>query len=177
MALVTRGFSEEKKLSIHLNGDGSRAKILLYIIGRGKNEFPFETVAEHEGRETESDIIVRNIVFDESIVDYKGNLVIKQGACKTRSFVAHHSLLLSKNAKVHSLPSLEIEADDVKAGHKATSGNIEEESLFYLMSRGFSRKEAEKILIEAFLMEDLVKIADAGLQLLIAKNIRRALSF
>lgn len=174
--LATNGFSDKKNISIHLKGDESKAKILLLIIGRSHDTFVFETVAEHEGRGTEAEVIVRNILMDKAVVDYTGNLVIKPSAQKTKSFVAHHSLLLSKDAKVHSLPSLEIEADDVKAGHAATSGNMEEESLFYLMSRGLSRNEAEKILIEAFFMEELAKTSDEKLRLRIEKNIRNILS-
>lgn len=174
--LAMNGFSDTQKISIHLNGDESKAKILVLIIGRSHDTFIFETVAEHEGRGTEAEIIVRNILMDKAVVDYKGNVVIKPGAQKTKSFVAHHSLLLSKEAKVHSLPSLEIEENDVKAGHAATSGNMEEESLFYLMSRGLSRNEAEKMLIEAFFMADLAKTSNEKLRLLITKNIRKTLS-
>jgi Fe-S cluster assembly protein SufD len=77
--------------------------------------------------------------------------VIEKNAQQTKSFLRENVLLLSPNAKAEAIPNLEIEANDVKCSHAATISNISDEEVFYLMSRGISRKEAEELIVEGFL--------------------------
>ena len=115
-------------------------------------------------------------MFDQSEVDYKGNITIKPKANLTNAYLAHHTLMLSKNAKTHTIPSLEIQADDVKAGHAATIGNVDEDLIFYLESRGLDKKSAQNLLIKSFMENDIKKIPDKKIQTILKKEIKKLLT-
>ncbi len=118
------------------------------------------------------DFLIRGAMFDESKVDYTGCVKIKPEAEKSEAHISHHSLIMSKLAKVHSLPSMEIETDNAKASHEATMGKPGAETLFYLSTRGVNKKEAERLLIKSFLETDLKNITNQG----IGKEIKTEIS-
>ena len=84
---------------------------------------------------------------------FQGKVIVSQDAQKTDAFQFNQNLLLSENADVNSKPELEIYADDVKCSHGSTTGDLDEEMLFYLRSRGLNKQQAKKILIEGFINE------------------------
>ena len=83
--------------------------------------------------------------------------------------------MLSKDAKAKTIPSLEIKANDVKAGHSATIGKVDKDLLFYLQSRGINKKLGEKLLIRGFLEADLQKIHDEKTRLKVAQELEKSL--
>lgn len=176
VVFITQGWKGKKTLSFHFDGKNSIVKCFIFIVGRGRAKFAFETLSKHKAPQTKACYYVRNVLFDESMVDYRGNLIIQRDAQMTDAYLAHHSLMMSKDAKTYTIPSLEIEADDVKAGHAATVGNVDEELLFYLTSRGIEKRVARELLIKGFMQADFDKIPSEKLRLLVSKKIEEALS-
>lgn len=115
-----------------------------------------------------SSIHIKAVLFDNAQLNFRGNLAIKKGAIKTNTYLKIDVLLLSKNAKAIATPSLEIQENDVKAGHGATIGTIDQDQFFYLQSRGFDKAHAEKIIAEGFVHEvkDLFQSIDVPTDLL-----------
>ena len=105
----------------------------------------------HKAENTRANIHIRGVVKDEAEAKISGRLKIFKGAQKTNSFLTEKVLILSDKARAEVVPDLEIEADDVKASHAATVGKIDEEQVFYLMSRGLKKQQAEDIIVEGFL--------------------------
>ena len=96
---------------------------------------------------------VKNVLSSDGKGVYQGKIYVKDIAQKTNAYQLSKALLLSDNSEFNSKPELEIYADDVKCSHGATSGSVDEDSIYYLMTRGLSRKESIKLLIDGFLNE------------------------
>ena len=96
---------------------------------------------------------VENVLSADGKGVYQGKIYVKDIAQKTNAYQLSKALLLSDNSEFNSKPELEIYADDVKCSHGATSGSVDEDSIYYLMTRGLSRKESIKLLIDGFLNE------------------------
>ena len=175
IALLQKGWEETQVLNFHCDGQNSKINFIAFILAKDSETFPFETISNHTVPNTNGYYTVRGAMFDKSQVNYRGQLNIRPKAQITDSYLAHHTLMLSEDAKVNTIPSLEIEADDVKAGHAATIGKVDEDMLFYLTSRGISKKEAEQLLIQGFIEVDLKKIPDEEIQKILATEIENSL--
>lgn len=175
IALLQKGWEEKQTLNFYCDGQNSSITFLAFILAKNSEQFPFETISNHTVPHTNAYYYVRGAMFDKSQVNYRGQLNIRPKAQITDSYLAHHSLMLSKDAKVVTIPCLEIEADDVKAGHAATLGKVDEDMLFYLNTRGIDKNEAQHMLIQGFMEADLKKIPNEEIQQLLAKEIANAL--
>lgn len=164
IAFLTEGSENIAKIKINFLGAGAELLFLVFIIGTSKNKFLFETESLHTVPGTKAKYLVKCAMFDESFADYKGNLVIAKSAPMTEVYLGHHTLLLSPLAHAKTLPALEIEADEVKAGHAASLGKVDEELIFYCMTRGISPKEAERMLVDGFFADELALIEDKKLR-------------
>jgi len=111
------------------------------------------TLMQHRYPGSKSNQHIKGILKNESSGVFQGKVIVSQDAQKTDAFQFNQNLLLSKNTKVNAKPELEIYADDVKCSHGATTGELDEEKLFYLRTRGLNKEEATKILIEGFINE------------------------
>lgn len=176
VALLQEGWEEKQTLNFHCDGENSEVNFVALILAKGEQNFPFETISNHSVPHTNAYYTIRAAMFDKSRVDYRGQLNIRKKAQLTDSYLAHHSLMLSKNAKVTTIPCLEIEADDVKAGHAATIGKVDEDMLFYLATRGIGKEEAQHMLIQGFMEADLKKIPDEKIQQQLVKEIEECLT-
>lgn len=107
---------------------------------------------------------VKGVLFDKSRSNYLGKIVIEKGAQKTNTSLEDNILSIGEKTRNHAQPILEIKADDVKASHGATTGRIDEEQIYYLMTRGLSREEAQGVIIGGFLEALLVKIKDTKIR-------------
>lgn len=172
---LDKGWREKRNLTFEFKEENATLHFLAIMIGKNKEKFQFETISLHKNRNTRAYYTVRSALFDESEVDYTGNLKIEKKSHSTDCYLAHHTMMLSKNAKTHSTPCLEIETDDVKAGHAATIGNIDEELAFYLESRGLNKKMAKTLLIKNFLESEIKKIPDEKIQKKLIKKIEESL--
>lgn len=162
--IATDGFQEPAKVTFELKGAGAELKFLGFIVGKKEKIFPFETVSLHRAPNTKAHYNVKAVMFDHSQVDYKGNIIIEKSAQMTDSYLSHHTLLMSEHARAKSIPALEILADDVKAGHSASIGKVDEEMMFYLKSRGIEDNEAEQMLVNGFFESQLATIMDENLR-------------
>lgn len=119
-------------------------------LGSGKNHIDNYTSIRHEEGQTESRQIYKGLLKDKSQAVFTGHLFIEEDAQKSDASQLNQNLLLSDHAQVNTRPQLEVLADDVKAAHGATIGAIQEEALFYLMSRGFTESQAKETLSKAY---------------------------
>ncbi len=159
MRRVQVGKDEKKQMVIEksgeyvveLVGEGAHVDVLGVLVARGSQEIAVDVAVHHKVQNTSADTFIRAVAYDSSKVKLSGLIKIDKGAQKTNAFLKENVLLMSKKAQADAIPNLEIEADDVKASHAATVGKIDEEQLFYLMSRGLSKKKAESMIVSGFL--------------------------
>jgi Fe-S cluster assembly protein SufD len=126
-----------------------------------------KTDVNHIHENCKSSQLVKSVLFDESSGTFQGKIFVDQNAQKTNGYQLSKALILSEKSEFNSKPELEIYADDVKCSHGSTSGNIDENSLFYLMSRGISRDDANKMIIKGFLNEAIETITESNVKSLI----------
>ncbi len=176
IAMLKKGWNKPIKIVFDFNGENATLNFIAFIIGTKQEKFSFETISNHNVPRTNAHFSIRAVMFDQSEVDYKGNITIKPKANLTNAYLAHHTLMLSKDAKTHTVPSLEIQADDVKAGHAATIGNVDEDLIFYLESRGLDKKSAQNLLIKSFMENDIKQIPDKKNQKILIKEIENSLT-
>ncbi|MGD8190883.1 Fe-S cluster assembly protein SufD [Brevibacillus ginsengisoli] len=141
-----------------LKGNGSTADTKTVTIGTGSQRQNLTSSVQHIGTHSESSMLSRAVMTDESVAILNGITKIEKGAEKANGEQAENILMLSEKARGDANPILLIDEDDVKAGHAASVGRVSEESLYYLMSRGIARKEAERLIILGFLNPVVVAI-------------------
>jgi len=128
-----------------------------------------KTNVNHRHEHCKSSQLVKSVLLDKSNGTYQGKIYVNQDAQKTNGYQLSKALVLSENSAFNSKPELEIYADDVKCSHGSTTGNIDQNSIFYLMSRGLSKEQAKKMLVEGFLNETIETITEPNIQSLISK--------
>lgn len=165
VVILKKGWRGGKKLRFYFEGEGGEVNFVAVILAKGEEKFLFETESIHNFSNTKANFSVRCAMFDKAKVDYRGAIKVKPGTKMTDAYLSHHSLMLSEDAVVKTLPAMDVETDNVKAGHAVTVGKVDPETLFYLNTRGMSKKESEKILIKSFLETDLKKISDGKFNL------------
>ena len=121
-------------------------------------------VADHVARACTSREMFKTVLDGEARGVFQGKIIVRPDAQKTDAKMATHAVLLSDTSEADNKPELEIFADDVQCGHGATSGDLDEDLLFYLKARGIPAKEAESLLIQAFVGEAVEGIEHAGLR-------------
>ncbi len=145
---------------------GERASTTLYgfVFGHDRQHIDQHTLQDHQAPHTSSDLQYRAALQDESRMVYTGLIRIAQQAKQTDAYQANHNLLLSERARVETIPMLEILADDVQCKHGASTGPIDEEQAFYLMSRGIPRAAAERLIVMGFVEPIIQQVPFAPLQ-------------
>ena len=143
-----------------LNGPNIECSLNGISLLQGKQHGDTTILMEHAAPHCRSNQFYRTILADESRGVFQGKVHVHKVAQKTDGYQLSNTLLLSPKAEMDTKPELEIYADDVKCSHGATTGQLDEEPLFYLRSRGLTEKEARLLLIQAFVDEVADKIAD-----------------
>ena len=156
-------YSRSESVS-HLRGPGGRSDMLAVTVAQGAQEFDQRTFQIHEVPNTASDLLYKNSLDDTARTIFSGLIRVDPGAHQTDAYQKVRNLLLSDEAEANSAPGLEIEANDVRCTHGATSGQIDAEELFYLMSRGITRKAAQKLIVHGFLAEVFERFPSAPLR-------------
>ena len=146
-------------LQFDMIGENSECKLLAASYLDEDDHQEIKTRINHLVPNCKSYQKVKNVLNSESKGVFQGKIYVKDLAQKTDAYQLSNAILLSENSEFDSKPELEIYADDVKCSHGSTSGNIDENSIFYLMSRGISKSESIKMLVSGFLSEitDLIK--------------------
>ncbi|MFL0507082.1 Fe-S cluster assembly protein SufD [Ureibacillus sp. 179-F W5.1 NHS] len=135
----------------HLIGDGSTANAKTVVVGRGEQKQNFTTEVRHWGKNSEGFILKHGVMKDAAQTIFNGIGKIEHGATKSNAEQESRVLMLSENARGDANPILLIDEDDVMAGHAASVGRVDPIQLYYLMSRGISKSEAERLVIHGFL--------------------------
>lgn len=139
-----------RRLDIVLAGENASVEVVGLVIGKGDDERSLEAYITHAAPNTKSNVNVRAVLRNRSTFAFRGNVKIEKGAKGSNAYLRSDALLFDEAKMGDDTPALEILEPDVKAGHAATIGKVDEQILFYLMSRGLSKKQAEKMLIEGF---------------------------
>lgn len=142
---------------VSVEGEGAQTEIGTLFFGHGRQHIDHSIQVRHSALHTENRIKSRGIMRDSSSSVVRGLIHIEKGAKKTDSSLESRSLLLSQNAYAHSIPSLVIAENDVICKHASSTGKIDEEQLFYLLSRGLDQKQAEQLIVEGY-VEPIVQM-------------------
>lgn len=152
------------QLYVRFDGEGSATDVSGATMMRGKQHCDTTLVVEHRVPACESRELFKLVLDDEARGIFQGKIIVSPDAQKTDGKQMAQALLLSETAEFDSKPELEIFADDVVCGHGATSGQIDEDLLFYLESRGLPEPQARALLIQAFVGEAFEVVEDEALQ-------------
>ncbi|MEA2873636.1 MAG: Fe-S cluster assembly protein SufD [Hyphomicrobiales bacterium] len=161
---TTGGAVVRNQLFLRFGGEGTVANIRGASLLKGRQHADITLVVDHSAAECQSREVFKTVLDDESRGIFQGKIVVRPGAQKTDAKMASHALMLSEDAEADNKPELEIFADDVQCGHGATAGDLDEDLLFYLKARGIPQKEAESLLIQAFVGDAVEGIEHAGLR-------------
>ncbi len=165
---VTKAFLDCKML-----GEGTNAALLGFFFGDGKQHFDQHTFQNHIIGHSTSDLLYKGALKDNAYSAFRGLIRVNPNAQRSDAYQANRNVLLSEHSHADSIPELEIEANDVRCTHGATVGPIDPEQLFYLMARGISRTEAEKLIVEGFFDPLMQKIPLDGIREELAQAITR----
>ena len=142
-------------LSINLNEEGAEARLHGLYVANGRQHIDNNIRISHNKPDTTSHECYKGILNGQSRGVFRGHVQVQQDAQRTKATQNNHNLMLSRKAEVDSMPQLEIYADDVKCTHGASIGQLEEDAVFYLQSRGVGAHEARQMLTQAFAAEAL----------------------
>ncbi len=160
----------KNEINCNLNGKYASAFVNgVFILNKTKHH-EIKTNINHLVENTKSYQLIKGVLEDTSKAVYQGKIFVDSKAQKTDGYQLSKAILLNDNTEFNAKPELEIYADDVKCSHGSASGSLNEDSIFYLMSRGLNYKEAKKLLINGFLLDVVEKITDFEIKNLI-KNI------
>lgn len=150
------------EISVHakLVGRGAKLNLVGAFFLADKDEVKLDVNIDHIAQDTNSDTLIKSVLIDRAVGNFYGLVKIQKGAKNTNTFFREDALLLSDTAKAEAIPSLEIDENEVKAGHASTVGPVDEEQLFYLMSRGITRKEAERLVVKGYFHPVIEKISE-----------------
>jgi Fe-S cluster assembly protein SufD len=153
------GSYARQRMGIDLDGAGGSVNAGGIYFGDRSQVLDYRINVTHRGQRTSSDIFLKGAVADQAEAVWTGLMRIEHGANGTSAFETNRNLVLSDGAKVNSVPNLEILTDDLQCGHGSSSGPLDEDHMYYLMSRGLHRDRAERLLMRGFFDEILSKLA------------------
>jgi len=135
---------------VSLEGRGAEAQVNGVTFATGRQLISYYTQQSHNAPDTRSDLLYKEVLRDKSRVVWRGMIRVEPEAQRTDGYQRSDALLLSSTSRADAIPGLEIEADDVRCTHGATAGRVDEEQVFYCMSRGMTRFEAMHVIVEGF---------------------------
>nr|MBP6749750.1 SufD family Fe-S cluster assembly protein [Xanthomonadaceae bacterium] len=176
LALKLGAALSRHELTVGLEGEGTTLAAHGVLLADGKRHIDMRLGIEHIARNTACDLRWRGLGADRGRAVFHGGIVIREGADGTDANLTNKNLLLSANAEIDTQPVLVIHADEVKAAHGATVGQLDPTALFYLRSRGLPEAEARAMLTAAFCRELLNTIDDEALRQTMASALDGALA-
>lgn len=156
---LTKNFTQ-----LDLVGEGSTGRMSGFYFTDGNQHLDHDTQQNHLAKHTTSDLLFKGALEGDSRSVWQGMIYVAPGADKTDGYQANRNLVLSKNARADSIPGLEILADDVRCSHGATVGKVDQEQVFYLLSRGIPRHDAERLIVEGFFDPIMQRIPFEGVR-------------
>jgi Fe-S cluster assembly protein SufD len=180
----TQRDAQVKSLNLHLGGHysrvenksrlvgaGSRSDMLALTVSQGTEIFDQRTYQDHLAPHTTSDLLYKNALSDESQTIFAGLIRVEPAGQQTNAYQSNRNLLLDPKAEAHSLPGLEILANDVRCTHGSTTGQVEPEQLFYLRQRGIPTSVAQRLLVFGFFQEVLTRFGHEAVTALFSQQI------
>jgi Fe-S cluster assembly protein SufD len=158
---VTGGFGSKKgkvRIQNDLAGEGATSRVTGAYFTDGDQHLDYDTFQEHIAPNTTSDFAFKGALRDTSTAVWRGMIRVEREAQKTNAYQENRNLMLSPTTHAVPIPGLEILANDVRCTHGATVGRVDREQLFYLMSRGLSRSEAERLIVRGFFEDVLARV-------------------
>ena len=161
----------KSEINCDLNGEHSSAFVNgIFSLDKNKHH-EIRTIINHLTENTKSYQLIKSVLEDSSKAVYQGKIFVNSEAQKTDGYQLSKAILLNKESEFNAKPELEIYADDVKCSHGSASGSLNEDSIFYLMSRGLNYNQARELLINGFLLDVVEKITDSEIKNLIKNMI------
>jgi len=161
----------KNEVNCNLEGQYSSAFINgIHLLSKNKHH-EIRTNTNHLYENTKSYQLIKSVIDDNSKSVYQGKIYVDSKAQKTDGYQLSKAVLLNEQAEFNAKPELEIYADDVKCSHGSASGSLDEDSIFYLMSRGLDKKTAKELLINGFLLDVVEKITDEEIKKLLKNMI------
>ncbi len=161
VAAALGGTRAKSRMESLLAGPGARVKVTGAYYLNGTEHIDYDTTQEHAAPDTSSDLAFKGVLDDRARAVWRGVIRVDKGAQKTDAYQENRNLLLSTDAQATPIPGLEIEANDVRCTHGATVGQVDSGQLFYLMARGLSRTEAQRMIVRGFFEPVLERIGSA----------------
>jgi Fe-S cluster assembly protein SufD len=158
---VAGGFGSKKgkvRIQNDLNGRGATSRVTGAYFADGTQHLDYDTFQEHIAPDCESDFAFKGALRDHATAVWRGMIRVEPNAQKTNAYQECRNLMLSPTTHAVPIPGLEIMANDVRCTHGATVGRVDREQLFYLMARGLSRPEAERLIVRGFFQDVLDRI-------------------
>lgn len=160
------GLFARDEIIVTLQESGANCRTGGFYHLRDDNQYvDYHLDINHAAPHSQSEMLYKGIIDKKARAVFNGRLHVEKGAQKILAYQANHNLLLSKEAEVYSKPELEIYADDVKCKHGASTGQIDQEAIFYLRSRGIDKDEAIGIWLQGFAEEILQRVTHAGIKM------------
>ena len=160
----------KNEIKCNLKGKYSSAFVNGILSLNNHKHHEIRSIINHLTENTKSYQLIKSVLEDSSKAAYQGKIFVHSNAQKTDGYQLSKAILLNKDSEFNAKPELEIYADDVKCSHGSASGSLNENSIFYLMSRGLSYKQSRELLINGFLLDVVEKITDSEIKNLI-KNL------
>ena len=155
---------------VALTGPNAEAQVNGVMFTQGRQHLSYNTHQHHEAPQCRSDLLYKAAVQDHSRTVWRGMIQVDHEAQQTDAYQRNDNLMLSPTARTDSIPGLEIEADDVRCTHGSTSGRVDDQQLFYAMTRGYSRREAVRMIVAGFFQQVFDRISIESVRDALAKQ-------
>ena len=165
------GLLVRNDLNINVIGQNADTHLNGMYLGHGNMHVDNHTIVDHKVANCESNELYKGVMADKSTAVFNGKVFVRKDAQKINAFQSNGNVLMSDDATVNSKPELEIYADDVKCSHGSTTGQLDEEAIFYLRSRGISEPAARKLMVSAFIGDVIGKIENTEVEGFIMKKL------
>jgi Fe-S cluster assembly protein SufD len=156
--LTFNGNFVRNDVNVYVNGQNAETNLNGAYLVKTNQLVDNHTVVDHLVANCQSNELYKGVLYDKSTAVFNGKVFVRPNAQKINAFQSNGNVLLSDDASVNSKPELEIYADDVKCSHGSTTGQLDENAIFYLRARGISEKSAKELLVSAFISEVLSRI-------------------
>lgn len=156
-----------------VDGMDAKSEILSVALPDTGQEYDQRTFQNHGARNTFSDLLFKNTLFGKATTIFSGLIFVDEGAHGTDAYQTCRNLMMTDECEAHSMPGLEINADDVKCSHGSTSSRVSDEEIFYLMARGITAKDARSLVAQGFSVEAIERLEDEQLETLAIEVVAR----
>lgn len=161
---------------VALTGPDAEVQVNGVMFTEGRQHLSYNTHQHHQAPYCKSDLLYKAALQDKSRTVWRGMIRVDRNAQRTDAYQRNDNLMLSRDARADSIPGLEIEADDVRCTHGSTSGRVDDQQLFYAMTRGYTRREAVRMIVAGFFQQVFDRITIESVRDALGEAIGRRVS-